>query len=511
MLTIYWRPWSGVLEASEDGYACVQPPDFIAPEMTSEDCLTLNIFTTNLTAINRPVMLWIHGGGFTLGSKNLYRMRGLIEEDVILVTINYRLHALGFLSFGNDVVSGNMGLRDQQLAIRWVRENIREVGGDPNKITIFGESAGAMSVQAQLLSPLNTGLLAGAIAQSGSILFLNSMEQSSVSSAVRTAAALGCPTDLDSRTLECLQRVDIKADLGKISDNETALLIDPSSSQMFPFYPVVDSFSSSPFLPLDPLTALVTGRFSPVPYISGFVKNEGALVSLAVKYSGKSGQEILRVVQQTGHHLPYSILATDERLRRMATRFYNHTAGDTEIEQERPAMDLVTDSWFGTYDQKSVELMSRFSKHVYNFYLTQQTNNSVFSPGEELVGYTPSHGDDLVFIVNEKTVEEADSLSEEERRTARHMIRYWTNFAKYGEPSPVGRSEAPTWYPVTPTSRHYMELKAEPESRQDLLSDRMYFWEKMVWQSKQSQVVNNQLFHRTTKFLLDNNVNILFD
>ena len=98
-------------------------------------------------------------------------MRGLIDEDVILVTINYRLHALGFLSFGNDVVSGNMGLRDQHLALQWVRYNIREFGGDPDRITIFGESAGAMSVQAQVLSPLNSGLLAGAIAQSGSILW----------------------------------------------------------------------------------------------------------------------------------------------------------------------------------------------------------------------------------------------------------------------------------------------------------------------------------------------------
>ena len=85
----------------------------------SEDCLTLNIFTTNISSLNRPVMLFIHGGGFHVGSKDFYRMRDLIEEEVILVTINYRLHVLGFLSFGNDLVSGNMGLRDQQLAIRW--------------------------------------------------------------------------------------------------------------------------------------------------------------------------------------------------------------------------------------------------------------------------------------------------------------------------------------------------------------------------------------------------------
>ena len=105
----------------------------------SEDCLTLNIFTTDISSLNRPVMLFIHGGGFHVGSKDYYRMRDLIDKEVILVTINYRLHVFGFLSFGNSVVSGNMGLRDQQLAIRWVRENIAAVGGDPGRITIFGE------------------------------------------------------------------------------------------------------------------------------------------------------------------------------------------------------------------------------------------------------------------------------------------------------------------------------------------------------------------------------------
>merc|ERR1711884_767574 len=118
------HPWLETLEASQDGSPCLQPStgfsDLGDLSSMSEDCLTLNIFTTDLDG-SKPVMLWIHGGGFTSGSKDIYRMRALIEEDVVLVTINYRLHALGFLSFGNDVVSGNMGLKDQQLALQWVR------------------------------------------------------------------------------------------------------------------------------------------------------------------------------------------------------------------------------------------------------------------------------------------------------------------------------------------------------------------------------------------------------
>ena len=169
------KPWVEVMEAVKDGATCIQAVSELSEEFAaetgdntaeSEDCLTLNIFTNSLGSKKPPqaVMVWIHGGGFTLGSKDIYRMSGLVAEDVVLVAMNYRLGALGFLSFGNDLVSGNMGLRDQHLALMWVQANIQEFGGDPTKITIFGESAGAVSVQAQVLSPLNSGVIQGAIA-----------------------------------------------------------------------------------------------------------------------------------------------------------------------------------------------------------------------------------------------------------------------------------------------------------------------------------------------------------
>ena len=123
------KPWVEVREAFEDGATCIQSVSELLPEETganqqeSEDCLTLNIFTNSLGDKKAPqaVMVWIHGGGFSLGSKDIYRMNGLVAEDIVLVAMNYRLGALGFLSFGNDLVSGNMGLRDQHLAIQWVQ------------------------------------------------------------------------------------------------------------------------------------------------------------------------------------------------------------------------------------------------------------------------------------------------------------------------------------------------------------------------------------------------------
>merc|ERR1712183_1192488 len=505
------QPWQETLEASKDGSTCLQPQtgfEFGDLSNMSEDCLTLNIFTTSTRHHNKPVMFWIHGGGFTSGSKDLYRMRGLIEEGVVLVSTNYRLHALGFLSFGNTVVSGNMGLQDQHLALQWVRHNIRQFGGDPERITIFGESAGAMSVQAQVLSPCNIGLLGGAIAQSGSMLFLSVTEAGfEVEVAEAALEALGCPTARDWTSLNCLQAVDMEKMISNITDDPQAFM-DPNIDSKFAFWPVIDSYASNPFLPLDPLEALKTGQFnSDVPYMSGIVKNEGVLMTGGLRLAGFTGSQVLPVVTQMADSGPLAMIGDDENLMRIATRFYNHPTGDTDIEQEQPASDLLTDTWFGSFDQKSVELMSGHTRNVYNYYLTQQTNNSLIAPMFNLPAeYTPIHGDDLAFLISSNNLEDTLNLSEEERETARLMIKYWTNFAKYGNPSPIGTFDVPTWYPVTPDRMRYMELKAEPEVGENLLADRMQFWEAMVWQEKESRIELQTLYNKITGLLSDNNV-----
>ena len=169
-----------------------------------------------------------------------------------------------------------------------------------------------------------------------------------------------------------------------------------------------------------------------------------------LRMAGITGSKVMEVVTQFDRSGPLAMIG-DENLLRIATRFYNHPTGDTDIEQEQPTVDLLTDTWFGSFDQKSVELMSAHTRNVYNYYLTQQTNNSLIAPMFNLpVEYTPMHGDDLAFLISGNKLEDTTNLSEEERETARLMIKYWSNFAKYGNPSPVGSFDVPTWYPVTP-------------------------------------------------------------
>merc|ERR1711992_524740 len=164
--------------------------------------------------------------------------------------------------------------------------------------TIFGESAGAISVQAQVLSPYNIGVLSGGIAQSGSILGLSVSEPGAeVETAGQVLEALGCPTGRDWSSLKCLQGLDMERMIANITDDPRALM-DPNIESKFYFFPVIDSYASKPFLPLDPLEALKTGQFNQVPYMSGIVKNEGVMLTGGLRLAGLTGSKVLEVVSK---------------------------------------------------------------------------------------------------------------------------------------------------------------------------------------------------------------------
>lgn len=161
-----------IRSAKEHGPICYQTDNiFNFSTSGSEDCLYLNVYTPSiLPLILLPVMIFIHGGSFKSGSGNeeIYGPDFLVKNEVILVTINYRLGVFGFLSLQSKNIPGNAGMKDQVAALKWVKSNIENFGGDPNNITIFGESAGAASVSFHLISPLTKGLFKRAIIQSGS-------------------------------------------------------------------------------------------------------------------------------------------------------------------------------------------------------------------------------------------------------------------------------------------------------------------------------------------------------
>jgi para-nitrobenzyl esterase len=268
-----WRPpepaagWAGFRDATRPGPRCTQDvSNDVDQTETSEDCLTLNVWTPPPSGEKRPVMVWIHGGSFINGSGDIYNARSLASRgDVVVVTINYRLGALGFLAHpalgpAGDV--GNYGLADQQAALRWVHDNIAAFGGDADKVTIAGESAGAMAVCDHLVAPDSQGLFSAAIIQSGPCAAqydLPAAEKTSES----YAAEVGCADPATAAAcLRALPREKLQRPVlyGRIGSEQLSGPVTGTKA-----------------LPVDPMTGAAQGRAAKVPVMIGTTADEFTL------------------------------------------------------------------------------------------------------------------------------------------------------------------------------------------------------------------------------------------
>src|ERR1700729_906833 len=281
-----WRPpqpaaaWSGGRDATQFGASCPAVTDpqktpFLRPGSISEDCLYLNVYTPAAgPGANRPVLVWIHGGGLVQDGARNYDGTKLAADGAVVVTINYRLGALGFLAHPALAsrpggAAGNYGLMDQQAALRWVQRNIAQFGGDPRNVTIAGQSAGGLSVLAQLVSPGARGLFQRAIVQSGTFA-LNQRPLATAEAAGETfATAVGCP----DQTAACLRSVPVSELVGKFGV-EIPGVVDGSVLTQ----------------PIG--TALARGQFARVPVINGITHDEELLFVDGLKLTVSQGTNI---------------------------------------------------------------------------------------------------------------------------------------------------------------------------------------------------------------------------
>jgi len=273
--------WNGVRDATEYGPTCPKgdyPPQYaqLFPEVTiaGEECLNLNVWSPDPAASGLPVLVWIHGGSFTNGSGSAAEYRGsaFARDGIVCVTINYRLGAEGFLYLGDGIA--NLGLLDQIAALHWVQDNIAAFGGDPGRITVAGESAGAMSITNLLSMPGTAGLFRQAIAQSGAAAHtLSAAEGRMVSGYL--AGALGVPPSRDAITALPLDQV---VQAARALTDEVRTAPDPArwgriALDRLPFEPTIDG----QVLPRAPLESLLSGAGSDVRLMIGTTLNEARL------------------------------------------------------------------------------------------------------------------------------------------------------------------------------------------------------------------------------------------
>ncbi|XP_025083330.1 bile salt-activated lipase-like isoform X2 [Pomacea canaliculata] len=298
----------GRFDAGQFGNICWQSASILlqfTESTMSEDCLFLNVFRSSGTSQRNllPVFVFIHGGAFVWGSSDIYSMGGLVTKgNIIVVTLNYRLGALGFLSTGDPTLPGNYGLWDQHLAIQWVKNNIQAFNGDPDKITIGGESAGSACVAYQTLTPLSRGLFARAILQSGAATSSWALQRKPLDQAQKLALNLTCPSPRSTTStgdaaiiadfLSCVRRASPQQILLASSQQTTLAraLID------YGFIPTVDGefVRKNPADMLNDNEYLQQIGFYDRDYLSGVVNNEGGTLSTLVLQLTSNDSVILK-------------------------------------------------------------------------------------------------------------------------------------------------------------------------------------------------------------------------
>ena len=432
-----WRPpeaapkWDGVRSASEYGRACIQSNPAISNlPPPSEDCLFLNIWTpATRPGEGLPVMVWIHGGGFVAGTpaEKLYHGEWLAKKGVVLVSVAYRLGVFGFLAHpelsaeSKQHTSGNYGLLDMIAGLQWVRKNIAAFGGDPARVTIFGESAGAIAVSQLCASPLAAGLFRAAISESGGSF-----------GPVRVAGGPG-------ENMQPLRSAEqdgaawaksIRApSLSELRAMPAEKLLVAAQRQRGLSWPVVDGW----IIPDDQFRLYQAGRYNDVPVLIGYNSDEGATFGVP-----PSQDAYVRSVHDRYGQFADKLLAA-------------YPGGETPA-AKKTARDLMRDTAFGWHTYSWARLQTKTGqKPVYLYYFDEHPSYPADSPR---AGFGTPHSEELPYVFRQLTEHNRPAPTSTDEAMSDLMRTYWTNFAKTGDPNGPGLPKWPSFNHTTPKMLH---------------------------------------------------------
>jgi len=513
-------PWEGVLDGTRESKKSYQP-NVLSPQCAllqegGEDCLYLNVYSKPGTKGKiLPVVVFLHGGAFVVGSceSQLYGPQVLLDRDIVLVGVNYRLGPFGWLSLETEEAPGNLGLHDQYLALLWVRENISAFGGDPENVTLMGQSAGAMCALFHLVSPLTRGLFHKMIVLSGSSTstFLHN-DRTPRTYANALATRLGYCGDFEpGSVLTFLQEQKAWSIM-----RESTMFLDWDFANPMPWVPVLDDFCSQPMIPMSLKDAVEAGNVDRIPVIFGSCQDEGLILSAPFHKSAKYW-ELLRSDWEGWAPLIFlgreRDLVTDadrEIAKEIAEFFFGAGVDISKLDGDDETLEKLTKifsmSYFQSGFDKDSKLLAKAGLDVFTFILSHPPEFSLMDLFRlsflqlclmfscRSVGFNPyskkfgtCHSDDLNYIFPmsppgfPKCV-----VSPAQKQVQEQLLDFISSFALSSRPSASGLPKD-LWHPLDASTGRYLNIGADLKmDRDDCFSKDTEFWSKVEEKAKRT-------------------------
>ncbi|XP_036317716.1 esterase FE4-like, partial [Rhagoletis pomonella] len=453
------QPWNDTLDALTDGPAC--PQEFRGEQM-DEDCLSLNVFTANERASN-PVIVYIHGGENKEGSANSELRAGpqyLLDENVVLVSVFFRIGPFGFLSTGTPDAPGNYGYLDQLLALKWVKKHIHKFGGDSNRVTLHGHSTGGFAVTLHLVSPLSVGLFHGAIVQSCSTT--NHFDMNNAYWSRKLANDLGCPKYETTYLLNCLRQVSWEEIVNVTVRWENYAL--PNLKWNYEI--------DGKFLLEHPSELIRNNRFNRVPIITGVTRGEFDLIPQAL---ANQSDLLADIDKNFGLYakdfLQFASTGNDDEWPKSIREFYYNGISISQYNLDRFGL-MESDACIGHGVHRLVQLAKDHTDvYYYRFDYVGEKSGFSDSAGHPQGAY---HGDDLLYIFKRKNFEVHDNSTD--IFMVERMTNLLASFAANGSPPLIDNM---TWPPFTAKNNVVLYMKKYPFTSGPFYVDRYALWDEL--------------------------------
>ena len=475
-----WKP--NVYDATKFKSPCLQGSSMTAifkavnPAFSgyNEDCLFLDIYAPSVKPAQVfPVMVYIHGGAYLFGGSSAFSSHLLALQGVVVVVIQYRLNLFGFMTSGDSNAPGNYGMLDQIQALTWVKENIHAFGGNPSRVTIFGESAGATSVSLLILSPLATGLFQQAIAESGVDFspFAVSTKSDGANFAKAVATEVGCSVEDTRDMVECMRDKRASELLN------ATIALNPMSIKGIILAPVVDNN----FLPDTPKTLRKEGKFAKVKFMISFNRDDGStslpfvLAPLGVNVSkgveSKQFQAFMKWFASAMHRDTKSAALIADAMEFQYTP-WPETADPSALRQQ--LVNLFTDLTYSAPSHAVAAIHSHFAPvYMYEF---NRRPNGISSPEWMGVRHADNVGYDFgIPLFKYPPSEFLPAYDDVDRNISLLVMTLYSNFARSGNPTPQAVSGV-SWEQFNSTHRAYLKIDEKSEMASNYHPHRVAFW-----------------------------------